>query len=151
MSRRREYPSRLFRREEINGDCPDRPYLTRWLLWRSRSGRALYLHRFTGSDWTRDLHDHPKVFVSIGLRGGYVEERPAFPRYWPRVGILERARYRAPWVRWFRASHVHRLRVTPRGCWTLVFVGRTRRAWGFWPGRQWTHWRRYVGRFGGCS
>ena len=145
-----EIASRLFRFEQFDGRCPGQPALRRWTLLRFASGRAIYLHHFVGSD-QRDLHDHPKVFVSIGLRGGYVEERPAFPRWWPRVGILERARYRAPWVRWFRPSHVHRLRVTPKGCWTLAFVGGTRRAWGFWRGRQWIHWRRYVGRFGGCS
>lgn len=75
--------SRLFRHEEINGAnrCPT--YLHRWTLFQPRRPRALwrgfgvYLHKFVGDDWSRDLHDHPKRFVSIGLRGAYREVTPA--------------------------------------------------------------------------
>ena len=53
------------------------PYLYRWTLAVLGRGRRCYLHRYLGSDWARDLHDHPKVFWSIGLWGGYVEQTPA--------------------------------------------------------------------------
>lgn len=147
----REYPGRLFERvfrhEAINGRCATDRYLERWTLLRLPGGRALYLHRFVGSDWSRDLHDHPKRFVSIGIRGGYVEE--TVRRIRPRRSALERRQYRAPWIRSFPPHHRHRLRVTPQGCWTLVYVGRTERNWGFWRGRRWIRWDRYVRLYGG--
>lgn len=61
---------RLFRREDINGGerCPT--YLHRWTLFQPRRPRwlwrgfGIYLHKFVGDDWSRDLHDHPKRFIS---------------------------------------------------------------------------------------
>jgi hypothetical protein len=53
--------------------------------------------------------------------------------------------YRAPWIRTFPAHHRHRLSMPGGGsCWTLVWVGRSEREWGFWRGDEWTHWRDYV-------
>lgn len=127
--------SRLFGPpEEINGAerCPT--YLYRWKLWGGRHGRAAYLHRFVGDDWSRDMHDHPKRFVSIGLWGSYVELTPDFG------GKV----YRAPWFRTFPAEHTHRLALIGRECWTLVIVLRTEREWGFWVDGTWVPWRRYV-------
>lgn len=67
---------RLFRMEEMSGGgmCP--VYLRRWTLLKL-GDYAVMLHRFLGDDWSRDLHDHPKRFISIGLWGGYIEETPA--------------------------------------------------------------------------
>lgn len=60
--------NRFFGREEINGGnrCP--AYLYRWTLFACR-WFGVYVHRFVGDDWSLDLHDHPKRFISIGLRG----------------------------------------------------------------------------------
>ena len=131
----RRWIDRLFRMEEINGHemCPT--YLFRWTLLRL-FGCAAYLHHFVGEDWSRDLHDHPKRFVSVGLCGGYVEETPQGEGEW-----------RAPWVRSFPAAHSHRLRLAPgvKSCWTLVVVLRTQRPWGFWHAGRWVPWRKYVG------
>ena len=129
---------RLFKLEEINGHgvCPT--YLYRWTLfqpkWKWLKGVGVYLHHFVGDDWSRDMHDHPKRFISIGLWGSYTEETPAGERT-----------YRAPWLRTFPAHHVHRLRLAPGAtCWTLVIVLRAVRAWGFWSGGKWVPWREYV-------
>jgi hypothetical protein len=130
------------RREEINGDGQCETYLYRWTLLRTRWGK-LYLHHFVGSDWARDPHDHPKAFVSIGLRGSYTEHQ-----YTPGVTAVRRSVvWRAPWIRRFPARHVHRIDATE--CWTLVWVGREQRPWGFWlpEGRgrsQWMLWSDYV-------
>lgn len=125
--------SRFFKMEEINGNnvCPT--YLYRWTLLRL-FGCGVYLHHFVGDDWSRDLHDHPKRFISIGLSGTYTEETPHGERT-----------YRAPWVRSFPAEHIHRIRL-PRGgsCWTLVIVLRAVRPWGFWHKGLFTPWREYV-------
>jgi len=125
---------RVFKLEEINGNhsCPT--YLYRWTL--ARIGwLGVYLHHFVGDDWSRDMHDHPKRFVSIGLWGNYIEETPGKPD----------RRYRAPWIRSFPADHIHRIRLDGRrSCWTLVFVLKPVRAWGFWRAGRFVPWRQYV-------
>lgn len=118
--------------EEINGAgrCPT--YLWRWILFSTRWFKV-YLHKFTGGDWSRDLHDHPKKFISVGLWGSYLEET-----------VEGFKRYRAPWIRTFPAEHRHRLS-TPWGiCWTLVIVLKTVRAWGFWHKGRWIPFDQYV-------
>ena len=72
-----------------------RPYLHRWRLLSLPNGRRLYLHHFVRSDSQRDLHDHPKTFISIGLLGGYVEETPH-----------GRKRFVAPFIRKFPPEHL---------------------------------------------
>lgn len=131
--------NRIFRLEEINGDrCPT--YLYRWTLARA-FGCALYLHKFVGNDWTLDLHDRPKRFISIGLRGGYQEETvlDLLP-----IRCVED--FRAPWIRSFPARHTHRLSLLgDRPCWTLVITLRTVRKWGFWlRSGHWVGWREYL-------
>lgn len=110
-----------------------RRYLRRWTLLATKRF-SVYLHHFLDDDWSRDMHDHPKRFVSIGLAGQYVEETPAGERT-----------YRAPWIRTFPAEHIHRIRlIDGRPAWTLVIVLRVVRKWGFWHGGQWVPWRQYV-------
>ncbi|MXY66963.1 MAG: hypothetical protein F4Y47_00170 [Acidobacteriia bacterium] len=139
---------RIFRRENIANGA-----LRRWTLLRGPAGRALYLHHFRCAD-ARSLHDHPKRFASILLRGGYVEEtaNPApLPQEWP-FG-RRRRQFRAPCVRSFEASHLHRIRPLPGGCWTLVLVGPKVREWGFVHNDEWIHWRRWHEVYderGGC-
>ena len=136
---------RVFRFEIIDGHGAVALYLHRWRLLSLGGGRAVYLHHFLGSDWSRDLHDHPKPFVSIGLRGGYVEET-----FNPVQLVTKRRQWRAPWIRRFPAWHVHRLRITrARPTWTLVYVGKAVRDWGFWTPAGWVEWSVYVRQFGG--
>lgn len=125
----------LFKLEEINGANRCETYLYRWTLfaWK-RFGYGVYVHHFVGNDWSKDFHDHPKRFVSIGLAGRYIEETPEG----------ERA-YTSPWIRTFPANHIHRLRlVNKRSCWTLVIVLRAVRPWGFWYDGVFIPWRDYV-------
>lgn len=150
--------NRLFPLEEINGGgrCPT--YLFRWTLFQPRRprwlwrGLGIYLHQFVGDDWSLDLHDHPKRFISIGLKGRYVEQHRI--DQWvedsyhggPIHVRRERKRiYVAPWIRTFPATHVHRLSlIDGEPCWTLVIVLRSVREWGFWHDGQWIHWKEYV-------
>jgi hypothetical protein len=125
--------------EEINGHGRCDTYMYRWAVISTRWGK-LYIHRFVGDDWSRDLHDHPKRFISIGIWGSYLEETPA-----------GRTRYRAPWIRSFPPEHKHRIS-TPWGhCWTLVFVGKLVREWGFWHEGQFIDWKTYVTERGGAA
>lgn len=119
--------------EEINGGerCPS--YMFRWHIFRCRWFKA-YLHKFVGEDWSKDLHDHPRRFISIGLWGEYFEEN--------KTGVTT---YRAPWFRTFAAEHSHRIWVTPgTTCWTLAIVFKITRDWGFWNDGKWLQWESYV-------
>lgn len=103
---------RLFgKAEEINGRnrCPT--YLYRWVMLKTRWFQV-YLHHFVGDDWSLDLHDHPKRFISVGLWGWYIEETPFEPAdsEWARLGPV-RTKFSAPWIRTFPAHYVHRLTV----------------------------------------
>ena len=132
--------------EEIKGQgrCP--PYLYRWRVWGGsvsrgyKSGRAIYIHHFVGNDWSLDLHDHPKRFISIGIKGSY-REITKTGDHW----------YRAPWIRWFPATHAHRIETPPAGCWTLAITLRATREWGFWHDGQWVHWHDYVSGKQSCA
>ena len=128
---------RIFRREDISAGA-----LRRWTLFRLPGGRALYLQHFRCSD-ARSMHDHPKRFVTIGLRGGYVEES-LDPWWWlARRHSRRRRRYVAPWIRTFPARHVHQVRVSRRGAWTLAYVGPKTRDWGFLHRNRWIPWQRF--------
>jgi hypothetical protein len=133
--------------EEINGGerCPT--YLWRWTIFKWSGHFSIYLHHFVGDDWSLDLHDHPKRFISIGLWGWYIEETPAdlASERALLVPMETKARkYQAPWIRTFRAEHIHRLSVPSKNCWTLVIVLKPVREWGFWHLGRFIPWRRYV-------
>lgn len=126
--------------EEIDGGrrCP--VYLYRWTLFARKGKFGLYLHHFVGDDWSLDLHDHPKRFISIGLWGWYLEETPV-PSQHAATNIRK---FRAPWIRTFPAHHIHRLSVPSKNCWTLVIVLKPVREWGFWHDGKFIPWRKYV-------
>lgn len=144
--------SKLFGKpEEINGRnrCPT--YAYRWFVARTRWFN-IYIHHFVGDDWSLDLHDHPKRFISIGLKGSYVEYTP--DSYI--VGLGQKFQiFNAPWFRSFPANHIHRLVMVRSGgangthekihdCWTLVITLKAVRQWGFWHKGNFMPWRDYV-------
>ena len=156
---------RVFRKEMLDGCGAVDSYLHRWCLLSLPNGRRLYLHHFIGDDFAEHMHDHPKAFLSIGLWGSYIEERPRGFHYSadnpglpgapggdgsvpiPEQGVISTV-YRAPWIRKFPPQHIHRVLV-PKRAWTLVYTGPSQRPWGFWVGREWIPWRRYISAFGG--
>lgn len=123
--------------EEINGGGRCATYLYRWTPFKWSGRFSIYLHHFVGDDWSHDLHDHPKRFISVGLWGWYIEERPSGDHTVKRI-------YRAPWFRSFPASHIHRITTPSKSCWTLVAVLKPVREWGFWHGKRFIPWRNYV-------
>lgn len=128
-----------WRKEVIRKD-----YMDRWCLLALPRGIRVYLHRYHGSDWSHDHHDHPKAFLCIGLHGGYIDEERVggIPRH-----SLKRRRYVAPFMRRFDKYYAHRLRVSRRsGCWTLVFTGVEQRKWGWYDDKKfiWIPYDRYI-------
>ena len=143
--------NRLWKRSTVDGDGLGMPHYHRWTLAKFPRKVRMYLHRYLNSDWTRDPHDHPKPFLSIGLWGSYWEEEytPVYADGEVHHFIKTLRRYTAPWIRWFPAHYVHRIRLIPgrRRAITLCITGPESRDWGFWKGAKWYRWDVYLREF----
>jgi hypothetical protein len=135
------FADRLFHRQEYRVDGEPVARMIKWTLISTPIGRVFF-HKFNGPDWTRDPHDHPAMFISIGLKGAYVETvydhegRALYDRKWV-----------APWFRVFPAMHVHRTSwVSPAGAYTLCLTGPWIHPWGFVLGDRSIGWRDYLRR-----
>jgi hypothetical protein len=119
-------------------DIPDREnssatYLTRWRIIQT-PWFGIYLHCIRTIDKDDALHDHPWPFVSIILRGGYLEERPTHAK---RRGFLS--------IAFRKATDLHRIvMLTRTPTWTLVFAGPRKRRWGFQTENGWVNYREYL-------
>lgn len=106
---------------------PVDPYLRRWFLLPRNRWLNLYLHQFLKSDEPDALHNHPWPFLSMCLRGGYVEitESGRRPR---RAGNVI--------LRWPQFRHRVEMPAdsAEAACWTLVLTGPKVQEWGFWCG-----------------
>jgi hypothetical protein len=110
------------------------------------------LHWIRRPDPGRDLHDHPRNFVSVILRGAYAEESPRGSE--PLWIELEdgRPHMNTRWtirrqgsVAYRRATDPHRIAMVSPDTLTLVLWGPKRRPWGFHTPRGWVGWRIYTG------
>lgn len=161
----RDLIQRLLGRSDIyfNGSL----YMRRWRAIHTR-WFGIRVHHIVRSDDDREMHDHPFSFVSVILKGGYVEHRPGCRCLRaPDGGHLARVvgtgcRFRRPGSFVFRrAEDLHRLdlkrevswidgggamRVVSRDhpAWTLVFRGPVRREWGFQTAAGWVPWFEFV-------
>lgn len=156
---------------------PECPILKRWTLipWREpKDDRAearfkLMVHHFLPNADDRDLHDHPRPFWTLVLRGFYDDIKPCD---WCKstgnmyhdvegerqtdgyclgcgsTGMVLRERMGPGKLRFRPASHVHRTKVGPSGCWTLVLMGPLQRRWGFWHLGEWWYWKDHERVFG---
>lgn len=114
--------------EVPNLDRPEQTYLSRLRIVQT-PWFALYLHRMDGPDSRPTLHDHPWNFLSVVLRGGYIERRLD-----PRTMTVDEHRVVHRWNR--MCTHdAHAITSLLRlPTWTLLFVGVRRRTWGYWEG-----------------
>lgn len=117
---------RLIDKFEVpNFDEPGENYLTRWRLIET-PWFGVFVHRFDGPDSRPTLHDHPWSFVSILLRGGYVEQRRVETT---RAVIRRHVRF----VNVMRRDDAHFIETLDRTpSWSLLLVGKRRRTWGYW-------------------
>jgi hypothetical protein len=115
---------------------PGNPMLERWRLLQTPLF-GIYVHFVYREDLDRVPHDHPWVFWSLILRGGYTEERHRRPG----DGEWRYEVYRRGTMHRFPLHHAHRITdVAPRTV-TLVLVGRKQRTWGFYDGAIWLDYR----------
>lgn len=151
--------NKVLRKEEISR-TDGVIYLHRWTLFRTSTtgifGKfglgdiRIYIHKFTGDDCA-SLHDHPNNFISVGLKGQYLEEE-----WIPKEKDSIKKIYKAPFFRRLKASHTHRVSlINGRPAWTLVIMSPKIREWGFFRvengKRRFIHWKDYVQMFGGAG
>ena len=121
-----------FRKKQIHQN-----YLTRWMLLPRNNWFNIYLHKYTGSDPGRDLHDHPWHSVSFLLQGRLFEE------YLDRRGAATARRIARFWPVYRAPAHTHRISLKSPAAWTLFIVGRRVRDWGFHTAAGWVPWQKY--------
>lgn len=126
------------------------PYMLRWYVIPRNHRVNVYIHKFLRDDDDRALHDHPWWFVSLILKGGYIEMSETDEGKTSMLCRTSVADVRSPfWRRCvaFRpATYRHRVAL-PHGrdgegvvsadvprvpCWTLIVTGPKSRLWGFW-------------------
>lgn len=121
------------------------PYLERWYVFPKNRWFKVYVHRFLRSDEDRALHDHPWDFVSVILRGRYIEHRE------------QGSTLRLPFSVAYRPAETrHRVQLYRNlvtgiedPCLTLIVTGPKVREWGFWCAERFVHWRQWGPR--GCG
>lgn len=119
--------------------------MPRWLLGRDEHG-ALFpywwlpiiarVHHILRADADIDVHDHPRSFRTVILRGWYVEEDI--------YGVYRTYAAGDTVQRPYHAFH-RVVSVSPGGVWTLFIMGPKRHEWGFLTGDppRKVHWRKY--------
>lgn len=122
------------------------PYLTRWWLspsdeqrYHSRKHRpALLLHRIHREDADRDPHSHPWWFVSLVIKGSYVES------IYDERGDYSSTVIRKRWSLAHRNTKIfHQIIDVSDDLWTLVLVGPKKKSWGFMTEKGFVNWERY--------
>ena len=122
-------------------------------FWLVRPGRwlpfAVRLHQIRTADYDRHFHDHPWNFVSVVLRGYYIERRPdeidpCFGRYGDSDVELQHSVHRNQYsIAYRRCTDRHLIVWVAPGTWTLVITSRKRHWWGFYTPAGKVHWRDY--------
>ncbi len=107
------------------------PYLKRWYLIRT-PWFSLRFHKILMSDLDRDLHDHPWDWISIMVKGSYVETTNRSEKT-VKAGMINRHRARTP----------HKLTLLTPEVWTIFITGREFRQWGFHTPDGWVSSDKY--------
>ena len=106
------------------GDFP--VYLIRYSLFKC-PWFAVKLHKIILSDEDY-FHDHPWSFISIILKGGYIEHTPERSRLYGAGSIL-----------WRPSPSIHKIQVYQPAT-TLVITFKKTRTWGFYTGSGFVKW-----------
>jgi hypothetical protein len=133
---------KLFESAKYIGGKED-PLLIRWILFRIPSF-GIFIHKFCRSDYDRALHDHPWTFISYILKGGYYEfTESGIEWIGPGRRLYRPAEFKHRVVLQQLSNGLKKWLEPPDPSWSLVFVFRRRRKWGFWLKDKWCWWRQY--------
>jgi hypothetical protein len=128
------------RKKNIQRNYDDKPYLIRYYILKCKLFQIV-LHHILLDD-KECLHDHPWNFISIILKGGYMEWHE--PQIKPNGDIVVVHGYHAGQILYRKAEWRHRLTLLPNTtCWSLVIMFKRRREWGFWTPKGFKHWEQY--------
>ena len=141
----------FLKKKKIIERAQGEPYLIRRNLFECPLF-SIKLHKILKSDYDC-LHDHPWAFVSLILRGGYVEHREVevkeqYAEHIVRVGADGKCYKRVskiyhPGQILFRnAEERHKLEIHQPAT-TLVFTFKKVRQWGFWTKEGWVPFFEY--------
>ena len=123
-------------------------YMNRYWLRNYDHHPAVRVHHILRADADRDMHDHPWPFLSIVLRGWYVERRPVAQGQHPcldggRFTQTRRGRFS---IAFRRATDRHLIsEVCEGGVWTLFISFTYQKRWGFYTPTGWVDYRTYLG------
>lgn len=116
-----------------NGDVHFRRYRLLATPWGS-----VYIHNILKSDEDKDPHDHPWDYTSVILSGSYKEILVREPNYdiplpcqYYQGDVIER-----------NAEDAHKL-IINSPVWTLVFVSKPKRVWGYQTSNGWVDYKTY--------
>lgn len=136
-----------------------KPYLRRWHLLKTK-WLSVYLHNISDGDPGAHAHDHPADYLTIVLRGGYVELRIWGANPHPvkieregggatvetAVDAFHAVKSFVTGVHFRRAEEIHHISAVRPNTWTLWIRFKNRREWGFWLATGFfVPWRDYVG------
>lgn len=107
---------------------------------------AIRLHYIAREDKTRDMHNHPASFISLVIKGWYLEARPLEQKQhagFDRIQRIINLRRRFS-ICYRSATDRHTIiNVSPGGCWTIVLWFRKKASWGFHTATGFVHWKDY--------
>lgn len=135
-------------------------FVARWwqpLIWLlQRLDIAARIHCIHTPDLDRHLHDHPWSFISVVLRGYYVEQRPItikpcfddevnpFLGYREDVELTRPGARRQGSIAYRRSTDRHCISYVPMdGVWTLFITFRKVQWWGFYTPKGKVYWEDY--------
>jgi hypothetical protein len=110
-------------------------YLTRWTFL--FFGFSIRIHHWIKSDVGPHLHDHGCDFVSILIKGWYINVTDNGHRF-----------IKAPSIWYATGDKRHRLLLTDEGAWTILLCSRQYRKWGFFVNNHLWRPLRYFHKFG---
>lgn len=111
------------------------PYIKRWVI--DFGFFSIRLHHWLSSDDQRYLHDHPWWYISLVVKGSYIDRSDK--------GDTKR---NPGSISYYPATHKHTVSVSSGGCWTILITGREVRDWGFWVKGKFKKRNRYFYDYG---
>ena len=151
---------KLGRRRVITDRDGKIPYLIRYYVFlkeRKHFPFNITLHKVLVSD-EPTLHDHPWGYATLILKGGYWEWIPIWNHTIPNTICGATKVWRGPGhFRIRKPSDLHWLELEKDAdgneipCWSLFFMGRKKKEWGFvrwvqYEGYRWIHNEKYLAR-----
>lgn len=93
---------------------------------------SINLHYIYQADTDRDLHDHPWDFITIPLKGSYIEKT---------LTCINAVKFGQ--IRYRKANFLHTIQEVMQPTVTLAILFRRRRIWGFQTTNGWIDFKTY--------